>query len=95
MRYRRICNSDQVSEERLKELRGYFIKRGFKKYVIRPFVRSLFHSFINSLITPASTRQKRSNFSHKQVFHFLSVLVLSKVTKSLSVIQNFLSAGEF
>ena len=32
-RYRRICDSDEVFEERLKELRGHFIKRSFKKNV--------------------------------------------------------------
>ena len=29
--YRKIFNSDDVFEERLKDLEGYFIKRGFKK----------------------------------------------------------------
>ena len=34
MHYRRICDSNEVFEESLKELRGYFIKRGFKENAI-------------------------------------------------------------
>ena len=31
---RRICDSDEVFEERLKDLRGHFVKRGFKKGLV-------------------------------------------------------------
>ena len=34
LRMRRICNSDEVFKERLKELEGNLVKRGFKKNLI-------------------------------------------------------------
>ena len=34
LRIRRICDSDEIFEERLKELRGHFIKRGFESKVV-------------------------------------------------------------
>ena len=34
LRVRRICNSDEVFDKRLKELKGHFVKRSFKKNMI-------------------------------------------------------------
>ena len=34
LRVRRICNSDEVFDKRLKELKGQLVKRGFKKNMI-------------------------------------------------------------
>ena len=41
IRLRRICDSDEVFEERLNEMKGHFTKRGFK------------HRFVESQFTKA------------------------------------------
>ena len=55
LRLRRICDSDEVFEERLNEMKGHFIKRGFKQ------------RFVESQFTKAKRKNRESHLCQDRV----------------------------
>ena len=60
LRIRRICDSDEVVEKRLKELTGDFTKRGFKRNVVESQVRKAKRRSKQSLFSGHSGQRSRN-----------------------------------
>ena len=50
LRFRRICDSEETFEKRLRELRGHFIKRGFKEKLVDLQFRKAKEKYRNNLL---------------------------------------------
>ena len=63
---RRICNSDEIFDKRLKELKGQLVKRGFKKNMIENQFEKAKAKRRENLLYQDTNRNKQQNISSWQ-----------------------------
>ena len=66
LRVRRICNSDEIFDKRLKELKGQLVKRGFKKNMIENQFEKAKAKRRENLLYQDTNRNKQQNISSWQ-----------------------------
>ena len=93
LRLRRICDSDETFEKRLKEMRGHFIKRGFKMKVLdSQFSKARKKSRESFLCQDVNSRNVKSEHKISLVMHFHPAL--SGVGKIINDLWPVLQSSE-